>query len=389
MNQGKTVFAQVMALLPHAEFQRCVDRYAGNYKVKEFTCHDQFLSMAFAQVTYRESLRDLVSCLAAKPDALYHMGIRSRPTRNNLANANASRDWRIYADLAAVLIRMAQQMYGNTPIPGVDISEPIYALDSTTIDLCLNMFPWARFRTTKAAVKLHTLLDLRCEVPTFIYISDGKTHDLKGLDHIPVEPGSYYVMDRGYLDFKRLYAVHRRQAFFVIRAKDNLDFRPIESTPVDRSCGLRSDQVIRLCGPKSRHLYPVPLRRVSYRDPELGKRIVALTNNPDLPPLVIAAIYKCRWQIESFFRWIKQNLRIRQFFGTSPNAVKTQVWIAVCVYVLAVMTHRQLRLSMSLSQMLQIMSITPFEKVPIRQLVTAEMRESANVCSHNQLLLNI
>lgn len=389
MNQGKTVFAQLMDFLPHAEFQRCVARYSGNYKVKEFTCHDQFLSMAFAQVTYRESLRDLVSCLSAKPDALYHMGIRRRPTRNNLANANASRDWRIYADLAAVLIRMAQQMYGNTPIPGLNLSEPIYALDSTTIDLCLNMFPWARFRTTKAAIKLHTLLDLRCEVPTFIYISDGKTHDLKGLDRIPVEPGSYYVMDRGYLDFKRLHAVHQRQAFFVIRAKDNLDFRRIQSFAVDRSCGLRCDQLIRLCGPKSRHLYPIPLRRVSYRDPDLGKRIVALTNNIGLPPLVIADLYKSRWQIESFFRWIKQNLRIRQFFGTSPNAVKTQVWIAVCVYVLAVITHRQLRIDMSLSQMLQIASITPFEKVPLRQLVTAERENMPDVSSHKQLLLNI
>jgi hypothetical protein len=389
MNQGKTVFAQLMDFLPHAEFQRCVARYSGNYKVKEFTCHDQFLSMAFAQVTYRESLRDLVSCLSAKPDALYHMGIRCRPTRNNLANANASRDWRIYADLAAVLIRMAQQMYGNTPIPGLNLSEPIYALDSTTIDLCLNMFPWARFRTTKAAVKLHTLLDLRCEVPTFIYISDGKTHDLKGLDRIPVEPGSYYVMDRGYLDFNRLHAIHQRQAFFVIRAKDNLDFRRIQSFAVDRSCGLRCDQLIRLCGPKSRHLYPIPLRRVSYRDPDLGKRIVALTNNTNLPPLVIADLYKSRWQIESFFRWIKQNLRIRQFFGTSPNAVKTQVWIAVCVYVLAVITHRQLRIDMSLSQMLQIASITPFEKVPLRQLVTAEKKNMPDVSSHKQLLLNI
>jgi hypothetical protein len=389
MNQGKTVFAQLMEFLPHAEFQRCVARYGGNYKVKQFTCHDQFLSMAFAQVTYRESLRDLVSCLAAKPDALYHMGIRCRPTRNNLANANISRDWRIYADLAGVLIRLAQQMYGQAPIPGVDLAEPVYALDSTTIDLCLNMFPWARFRETKAAVKLHTLLDVRCAVPAFIHVSDGKTHDLKGLDRIPVEPGSYYVMDRGYLDFRRLYSIHQRLAFFVIRAKGNLDFRPVRASPVDRACGLRSDQVIRLRGPRSRHLYPIPMRRVSYRDPELGKRIVALTNNTELPPLIIARLYKCRWQIETFFRWIKQNLRIRQFFGTSPNAVKTQVWIAVCVYVLAVIVHRQLRLSMGLSQMFQIMSITPFEKVPIRQLVTAEISKPVEACSHNQLLLNI
>jgi len=389
MNQGKTVFAQMMAFLPHAELQRCVDRYAGNYKVKEFTCHDQFLSMAFAQVTYRESLRDLVSCLAAKPDSLYHMGIRCRPTRNNLANANASRNWRIYADLAAALVRTAQQMYGNTPIPGVDLSEPVYALDSTTIDLCLNLFPWARFRRTKAAIKLHTLLDIRCQVPAFIHISDGKMHDLKGLDHIPIEPGSYYVMDRGYLDFNRLFAINQGLAFFVTRAKVNMDFRRIKSSPVDRTCGLRSDQLIRLCGPKSRHLYPIPMRRVSYRDPELGKSIVAITNNTKLPPLVIADLYKSRWQIESFFRWIKQNLRIRQFFGTSPNAVKTQVWIAVCVYVLAVITHRQLRIDMSLSQMLQIASITPFEKVPLLQLVTTEKKNLLDICSHNQLLLNI
>ena len=389
MNQGKSVFSQMMEFLPHAEFHICVVRYRGDYKVKGFSCHDQFLSMAFAQLTYRDSLRDLVSCLGAKPDALYHMGIRSRPTRNNLANANASRDWRIYADFAMVLIGKVRQMYGDSPIPGLDIAEPVYALDSTTIDLCLNLFPWARFRRRKAAIKLHTLLDLHCQVPTFIHISDGKLHDVNVLDDLPIEPGSYYVMDRGYVDFRRLHRIDQGGAFFVTRAKSNLDFRRIQSTPVDRACGLRSDQMVCLRGPRSRLLYPEPLRRIVYRDPETGKRLVFLTNNTELPALVIAKLYKCRWQVELFFKWIKQNLRIRQFFGTSPNAVKTQVWIAVCVYVLAVITHRQLKVTMSLSQMLQIVSITPFDKVPLRQLVTAQVQHQLESSSHNQLLLNI
>ena len=389
MNVGTSVFSQLMAFVSHSEFQKCVQRYRGDYKVKDFSCHDQFLSMAFAQVTYRDSLRDLVSCLGAKPDALFHMGIRCPPTRNTLANANARRDWRIYADFAMVLIAEARRMYGDCPIAGLNIAEPVYALDSTTIDLCLNLFPWAKFRRTKGAIKLHTLLELHCQVPVFIHISDGKLQDINILDRLPIEPGAYYVMDRGYLDFRRLYAIKQGLAFFVTRAKKGMDFCRITSAPVDRSCGLRSDQTIRLRGIKSRLHYPLHLRRIVYRDPDTKKRLMFLTNNTDLPALVIAKLYKCRWQIELFFKWIKQNLRIRQFYGTSPNAVKTQVWIAVCVYVLAVITHRQLKIEMSLSQMLQIVSVTPFDKVPLRQLVTAnhlQLRENENP---NQLLLNI
>ena len=389
MNRGRTVFSQVMDFVPHADFQKCVQRYRGDYKVKGFFCYDQFLSMAFGQLTYRESLRDLVACLGARPDALYHMGIRAQPTRNNLANANAQRDWRIYADFALVLIQKVRQVYGHTPIPGLDFDEAVYALDSSTIDLCLNLFPWARFRRRKAAIKLHTLLDLRCQVPTFIHISDGKLHDVNILDDLPIEPGAYYVMDRGYLDFARLYTIRQRLAFFVTRAKVNLDFRRIESRPVDKASGLRCDQLIRLRGPKSRRLYPELLRRIVYRDPETGKRLVFLTNITGLPALVIAKLYKCRWQIELFFKWIKQNLRLLHFYGTSPNAVKTQVWIAIGVYALVVMTHKTVKAEMSLSQMLQIFSVTPFEKVPIAQLVTEQHPQILKTESCNQLVFNI
>lgn len=389
MNHGRTVFSQIMDFVPHPEFQKCVNRYRGDYKVKDFSCYDQFLSMAFGQLTHRYSLRDVVACLNARTDALYHMGIRTPPTRNNLANANAQRDWRIYADFAMVLIHRVRRMYGDTPIPELDIDEAVYALDSTTIDLCLNLFPWARFRKTKGAIKLHTLLDLHCHVPVFIYVSDGKMADVNILDHIPIEAGAYYVIDRGYVDFSRLYAVRQQMAFFVTRAKGNLDYRPIKNTPVNKASGLRCDQLIRLCGPKTKHLYPEPLRRIVYRDPETGHRLVFLTNNTELPALVIAQLYKCRWQIELFFKWIKQNLRILQFFGTSPNAVKTQVWIAVCAYVLVVMVHKATKTEMSLSQMLQILSVTPFEKVPILQLVTSQPLEKIQTESHNQLQFNI
>jgi hypothetical protein len=317
------------------------------------------------------------------------MGIRTRPTRNNLANANARRDWRIYADFAMVLIQRIRLVYGHTPIPELDLDEAVYALDSTTIDLCLNLFPWARFRRSKAAIKLHTLLDLHCLVPAFIHISDGKLHDVNILDDLLIEPGAYYVMDRGYLDFARLYAIHQRRAFFLTRAKVNLDYRRLESRPVDKASGLRCDQTIRLCGPKSRGLYPEPLRRIAYRDPETGKRLVFLTNITDLPALVIARLYKCRWQIELFFKWIKQNLRLLRFYGTSPNAVKTQVWIAVCVYALVVIAHKAFEAEMSLSQMLQIFSVTPFEKVPIAQLVTEHKPQIQNTNNCKQLVFNI
>ena len=389
MNRGKTVFAQVMDFVPHGEFQKCVQRYRGDYKVKEFSCHDQFLCMAFGQLTYRDSLRDVVCCLGARPDALYHMGIRTRPSRNNLANANAQRDWRIYADFAMVLIQRIRQQYGRTPIPELDLDEAVYALDSTTIDLCLNLFPWAKFRRTKAAVKLHTLLDLHCQVPAFIHISDGKLHDVNILDDLRIERGAYYVMDRGYVDFARLYALHLGRAFFVTRGKVNLDFRRLASSPVDKTAGVRCDQLIRLCGPTSRHRYPEALRRIVYRDPETGKRLVFLTNILDLPALVVARLYQCRWQIELFFKWIKQNLRLLHFYGTSPNAVKTQVWIAVCVYALVVTVHRASGTAMSLTQMLQIFSVTPFEKVPMAQLVTYQEPHVQETSFHNQLVLNI
>ena len=389
MNQGRPVFSQVMDFVPNPEFQKCVSRYRGEYKVKGFSCYDQFLSMAFAQLTHRESLRDLVACLGARPDALYHMGIRTRPTRNTLANANAQRDWRIYADFAMVLVQGVRRTYGTTPIPELDIDEAVYALDSTTIDLCLNLFPWATFRRAKGAIKLHTLLDLHCHVPTFIHISDGRLADVNVLDYLLIETGAYYVIDRGYVDFSRLYAIRQQLAFFVTRAKNNLDYRVITSKPVDKGSGLRCDQLIRLCGPRTRHLYPELLRRIAYRDQETDQRLVFLTNNTELPALVIARLYKCRWQIELFFKWIKQNLRILRFYGTSPNAVKTQVWIAVCTYVLVVMAHKATRTEMSLSQMLQILSVTPFEKVPIHQLVTEQGPKLPESESHKQLLFNM
>ena len=389
MNRGRTVFAQVMDAIPHPEFNKCVERYRGSYKVKAFSCLDQFLSMAFAQFTYRDSLRDLVTCLNARPEALYHMGIRTAPTRNNLANANARRDWRIYADFAMVLVQVARDRYGNTPIAGLEINEPVYALDSTTIDLCLNLFQWAKFRKTKAAVKLHTLLDLHCTVPVFIHISDGKLHDVNILDDLPIEPGAYYVMDRGYLDYARLYAIHQQSGFFVTRAKRNLDYRRVSSAIVDKSTGLRADQIVRLRGPRSRTLYPEPFRRIVYRDPDTGKRLVFLTNITELPALVIARLYKSRWQIELFFKWLKQNLRIRQFFGTSANAVKTQVWIAVCVYVLVIITHRAMPTKMSMSQMLQILSVSPFEKVSLAELLTDSQPQNSQDSICNQLMLNL
>lgn len=389
VNHGRTVFAQVMDAIPHPEFQKCVERYRGGYKVKKFSCLDQFLSMAFAQFTYRDSLRDLVTCLNARSEVLYHMGIRTAPTRNNLANANAQRDWRIYADFAMVLIQVVRDRYGKTPIVGLEINEPVYALDSTTIDLCLNLFQWAKFRKTKAAVKLHTLLDLHCAVPVFINISDGKLHDVNILDDLPIEPGAYYVMDRGYLDYARLYAIHQQAGYFVTRAKRNLDYRRVSSAVVDKGTGLRADQIVRLRGPRSRTLFPEPFRRIVYRDPDTGKRLVFLTNITELPALVIARLYKSRWQIELFFKWLKQNLRIRQFFGTSANAVKTQVWIAVCVYVLVVITHRAVGTKMSMSQMLQVLSVSPFEKVTLAELLTDSPPQNPQDSSCNQLMLNI
>ena len=333
MNQGKLVFAQITEHLPLTTFRRCVARYAGAYKVKSFSCLDQYLSMAFAQLTYRESLRDIEACLRAQQQKLYHMGIKSRVSRSTLADANESRDWRIYADFAQSLIAIARRLYATEPF-GVDLKDTVYALDASTIDLCLSVFPWAPFRSTKAAIKLHTLLDLRGNIPSFLHISDGKLHEVNVLDLLLPEPGAFYIMDRGYIDFDRLYQLHEAKSFFVTRAKSNLKAQRRYSHPVDRSTGLICDQTIVLTGFYSKQDFDTPLRRVRFKDPATGKRLVFLTNNFTLPAFTITELYRCRWQVELFFKWIKQHLRIKVFFGTSENAVKTQIWIAVSVYVL-------------------------------------------------------
>lgn len=386
MHSGKAVFSQLMQWIHPEQFRRCVTRYGGHYKVREFTCWDQFLAMAFAQMTFRDSLADIEVCLRSRRDQLYHLGFRSSVSHSTLADANGTRDWRIYADLAQGLIRRARKLYAAEPL-GVELDHTVYALDSTTIDLCLSLFPWARFRSTKAAVKLHTLLDVRGPIPTMISISEGKQADVRALDGLPLEPGAFYVMDRGYLDFERLYRFTFAAAFFVTRTKAGVQLHRLESRPVDRSTGLRSDHIVWLVTPKSVSHYPERLRRVSYRDPEDGKVLVFLTNNFELPALVIALLYKLRWRVELFFKWIKQNLRIKHFFGTSDNAVKTQVWIAVCVYVLVAIVRKELRLGISLSQMLQIVSVSAFEHVPLAELLAdrAFRDETSDCC--NQLML--
>jgi len=366
MNLGRTVFSQLMEFLPAYEFQFCVERYHGNRYVKDFSCLDQFLCLAFAQLTYRESLRDIEACLRAQQSKLYHMGFRGAVSRSTLAHANEHRDWRIYADFAQVLIRRARYLYRNEPL-GLELDETIYALDSTTIDLCLSLFPWAQFRRRKSAVKLHTLLDLRGSVPTSVYVTSGAVHDVNILDQLMPEAGAVYLMDRGYLDFERLYSLHQACAFFVTRAKQNTQFYRRGSRPVSHASGLRSDQTIRLTGPKTSRLYPDPLRRIHYFDSEKDLRLIFLTNNFLLPALTVARLYRTRWQVELFFRWIKQHLRIKAFYGTSENAVKTQVWIAISVYVLVAIVKKQLRLDLSLYKILQILSITIFEKTPILQ----------------------
>jgi len=368
MYAGNIVFTQLMEFAPWHTFRRLVTKYRGDFNVRSFSCLDQFLSMAFAQVTYRESLRDIEACLRAQPTKLYHMGLRGTVSRSALADANESRDWRIYAEFAHSLIRTARRLYAQDPL-AVDLAETVYALDATTIDLCLSLFPWAKFRTTKAAVKLHTLLDLRGAIPSFIHISDGKLHDVNVLDLLIPEPGAFYVMDRGYLDFERLYRLDQAGSFFVTRAKSNFKFKRVYSRPVDRSTGLLCDQEVDLIVFYSQQGYPARLRRIRYRDAE-GRRLVFLTNHMTLPPLTICELYRSRWQVELFFKWIKQHLRIKRFFGTSENAVKTQVWIAVAVYVLVAIVRKRLNLDLSLHAMLQILSVTPFEKVPIFQLLT-------------------
>ena len=386
MNCGRTVFAQVMDVLPRHELRKCVERHRGNRRVRTFSCLDQFLVMAFAQLTFRESLRDIEVCLRAVGERLYHMGIRSRVSRSTLADANESRPWRIWADFAQGLIARARRLHADDSF-GLDLEQTVYALDSTTIDLCLSLFPWARFRRSKGAVKLHTLLDLRGAIPAFAVVTDGKTHDVNVLDQIPVEPGSISVMDRAYLDFSKLHTLHQGQAFFVMRAKRNLRFRRLCSRHVDKTTGLRCDQTIALTGFYSRQDYPDRLRRVRFVDPETGKRLTFLTNNFLLPPLTIADLYRCRWQVELFFKWIKQHLRIKAFFGTSENAVKTQIWIAISTYLLIAVLKKELGLDQSLHTFLQILSLTLFEKTPISRVVSDPRHTFPEDSSCEQLIL--
>ena len=371
MLNDRYVFSQLIDSLPKHEFDRCVARYHGNRKIHNFSCFDQFLCMAFAQLTYRESLRDIEICLHALHKKLYHAGFRGVIARSTLADANEHRDWRIYADFAQVLIARARRLY-QTDGFGAQLKQTAYALDSTTIDLCLTLFPWAKFRRRKGAIKLHTLIDLRGNIPCFVLITDGKTHDVNVLDVLPIEPGAFYVMDRGYLDFGRLFRLTSSLAFFVTRAKSNLDFNRRESRPVDKTTGLRCDQTIMLGGPLTSRHYPKSLRRVVYRDIETGRRFVFLSNNFDLPAMTIANIYRCRWQVELFFRWIKQHLRIKSFYGTSPNAVKTQVWIAICTYVLVAIVKKERKVDLSLHEILQILSVSLFEKTPINKALSLE-----------------
>ena len=385
MNTGKLVFAQVMSHLPLTTFRRCVARYNGEHKVKHFTCLDQFLCMAFAQLTYRESLRDIEACLRSQSAKLYHMGFRSTVSRNTLANANAVRDWRIYADFAQSLIGIARPLYMDEPF-GVDLSETVYALDATTIDLCLSVFPWAPFCSTKAAIKLHTLLDLRGNIPSFIHISDGKLHDVNILDQIIPEAGAFYIMDRGYLDFTRLHRLHQAGSFFVTRAKANLRFTRRYSLPTDRTSGIICDQLGTLTGFYSQQHFPTTIRRIKIKDAE-GKTLVFLTNHLDLSAQSIADLYRCRWQIELFFKWIKQHLRIKSFFGTSENAVKSQIWIAVSVYVLVAILRKRLNITASLYEMLQILSLTMFERMALNQLLARTPQDTSSPDSTNQLFL--
>ena len=388
MRAGKTIFSQIMERIHPEQFRRCVKRYGGHERIRNFPCWEQFLAMAFAQLTYRDSLADIETCLRSRPDQLYHMGFGSRIAHSTLADANRARDWRIYHDLAQTLIARARRLYADEAL-GVELEQTVYALDATTIDLCLSLFPWARFRATKAAVKLHTLLDLRGPIPTMIAISDGKQADVNVLDDLVLEPGAFYVMDRGYVDFDRLYRFVLAGAFFVTRAKAGLRIRRLESRPVDASTGVRSDQIVWLTLRRSVERYPDRFRRVSYRDPETNKGLVFLTNNFDQPPLVIAQLYKSRWRVELFFKWIKQNLRIKHFFGTTDNAVKTQVWIAVCTYVLVAILRKELGLELTLSQIFQVLSVNVFEQMPLAELVAKTASQNQVPDSHNQLVLNM
>ena len=386
MFTGQMVFSQLMGFLPKHEFNQCVRRYQGNYRVRKFSCLDQFLCMVFAQLTYRESLRDTETCLRAVQSKLYHVGIRGRVSRSTLADANESRDWRIWADFAQVLVGRARQLYAGENF-GLALQQSAYALDSTTIDLCLSLFPWARFRRRKGAIKVHTLMDLRGSIPCFIRITPANVHDVNILDEVLLQPGAFYVMDRAYTDFARLYAFTRSLAFFVVRAKRNLHYCRRDYRPVDKSTGLRSDHTILLQGPKTSQAYPDTLRRIRYVDTDTRKRLVFLTNNFSLPALTIAHLYKCRWRVELFFKWIKQYLRIKAFFGTSQNAVKTQIWIAISVYLLVAILKKELKIDRSLGEILQILSITLFEKVSMNQVLTRFHLQQKDPHSCKQLIL--
>jgi len=387
MNKGKTVFSQVMSFITKHEFDKYVNQYNGNYKIRNFSCWDQFLAMSFAQLTFRESLRDIEACLQTRGKKLYHLGFRGNITRTNLANANESRNWMIYSDIALSLISRARQLYSSDKIPDLELDETIYAIDSSTIDLCISLFPWAKFRKRKAAIKLHTVIDIRGSIPTFIHISDGSMHDVNALDLISIEPNAIYIMDRGYLDYGRLYEFNLIDSFFVIRAKKNLKFKRIYSRVVDKSLGLLCDQTIVLTGYYQSKDYPEKFRRVKYYDKESDRVFVFLTNNFEIDAIKIAELYKNRWKIELFFKWIKQNLRIKKFYGTSVNAVKTQVWIAVSVYVLIAIMKKELKLKQSLYQILQILSVTIFEKVPIYQLLNETDKIDKNYSFDNTLNL--
>jgi len=386
MNSGQSVFSQLMEFAPRYEFRVCVERYRGDYKVQKFSCWDQFLTLAFAQLTYRESLRDIEACLRSAPTKLYHMGIRGRVSRNTLAHANQVRDWRIYADFAQVLIRAARDLYARDAF-ALELDHVVYALDSITVDLCLSLFTWAQFRRHKSAVKLHTLLDLRGNIPTVIRVTSGRVHDVTFLDHLIWEAGSIYLMDRGYLHFQRLYRIHQSGAFFITRSRQRLDCQRHSSQPVDKSVGLRSDQMITLNNPVPKRGYPERFRRIRYIDPESHRRFVFLTNNTLLPAMTIADLYRCRWQVELFFRWIKQHLRIKSFYGTSSNAVKTQVWTAISVYVLVAIIKKRLQLDRSLFSILQVLSVSMMEKIPLHQLLAASTCEEIIEESANQLIL--
>jgi hypothetical protein len=386
MNQGSTVFAQLLDFLPKRQFRRCVARYQGNNRVRSFTCFDQFLCMAFAQLTYRDSLRDIECCLRAMKDKLYHMGIRGKISRSTLADANEKRDWHIYRDFAQILIRHARRLYADEDF-GAQLDETVYALDASIIDLCLSVFPWAKFRQSKAAVKLHTLLDLRGAIPTVVWITDGKVHELNILDRLIAEIGAIYIMDRGYLDFERLFMLNQTPAFFIVRSKTNTRLRRLYSLPIDKSCGLRCDQIVIPKGFYAKKAYPAKLRRIKYFDDQHKKNLIFLTNHFTLPALTVAELYRCRWQIELFFKWIKQHLRIKAFYGTSENAVKTQIWIAISVYVLVAIIKKRLKIDLSLYTILQIFSITLFEKKPILQVLTDTDYKNKITSPHTQLKL--